>query len=314
MSDHEEKAPEVVAASGTPAGVVPAKVVAAKAAPANELPTFKEFLEKCSPDIAVVVTYRASGPHQGSYDRHTYYRLVAPELDLHCENCDGTRAFQYVGNDLTTLHNDVVFEELDYECKNCKEGHKFRKRFCIAVSGAGAVGPVQKIGEYPAYSPVTSRKVYDLIGDNHRELFLKGRRAELRGLGIGAFAYYRRIVDDQKDLIIDQLVKAAELLGASSNVLELFASAKAEDQFSNAIKKIKDALPKGLFIGGHNPLTILYDVLSDGIHDLSDEECLTHARTVRTLLIALADRVAEISKDEAKVKEAIGNFLNRKRK
>jgi len=93
----------------------------------------------------------------------------------------------------------------------------------------------------------------------------------------------------------------------------LFAKAKTEDQFTNAIKPIKDALPRALFIGDHNPLTILHDVLSDGIHDLSDAECLTHARTVRTLLIALADRISEISKEEAKVQEAIGTFLNRKR-
>jgi hypothetical protein len=207
-----------------------------------------------------------------------------------------------------------LFEELDYKCKNCKYGSETTKRFCLAVKGEGAQGLVQKIGEYPAYSPVTSRKVYDLIGENHREMFLKGRRAKLRGLGIGAFAYYRRIVDDQKDLIVDQLEKVAIRLGASTNVLKAFASAKAQDQFSGAIKEIKDALPPALFINGHNPLTILYDVLSDGIHDLSDEECLTYARTVRTLLIALAERISEISKDEAKVEEALGAFLTRKQK
>jgi hypothetical protein len=211
------------------------------------------------------------------------------------------------------LSSGVLFDELDYECKNCKEGEKFTKRFCIAVIGEGKAGAVQKIGEYPAFSPVTSRKVYDLIGENHRELFLKGRRAELRGLGIGAFAYYRRIVDDQKDVIIAQLEKVAERLGAPAAVLKVFGSARAQDQFSSAIKEIKDALPPALFISGHNPLTILYDVLSDGIHDLSDEQCLAHARTVRTLLIVLADRISEISKDEAKVQEAIGAFLSRKR-
>src|SRR5262249_22818376 len=47
--------------------------------------------------------------------------------------------------------------------------------------------------------------------------------------------------------------------------------------------------------------------LSDGIHDLSDE-CLAHARTVRTLLIALAERMSEITKDEAKVQDAVGAF------
>ena len=286
-----------------------------EAAQAKTLPTFKQFLETSPPDVEVIVTDRASGPHQArGYGGGTFFRLLEPELDLHCENCDGTRAFKCTNDFSATLSPGTVFEELDYQCKNCKDGERFSKRFCLAIIGEGVDGAVQKIGEYPAYNPITSRKVYDLIGENHRELFLKGRRAELRGLGIGAFAYYRRIVDDQKDMIIDRLEKVAKRLGASEPALRVFASAKAQDQFTSAIKEIKDALPSALFIAGQNPLTILYDILSDGIHDLSDEECLTHARTVRTLLIALADRISEISKDDAKVVQAIGAFLNRKQR
>jgi hypothetical protein len=291
----------------------PAAAATGEGAAAKQPPTLKEFLEKCPPDVELVVTDRTSGPYGSrGYGQPPFFRLRTPELDLHCENCGGTRAFKFTEEYAPVLSKGLKFEELDYECKNCKEDNKFRKRFCLAVLGEAQTGAVQKIGEYPAYSPVTSRKVYDLIGENHREMFLKGRRAELRGLGIGAFAYYRRIVDDQKELIIDQLENVAKRLGATPDVLEVFASAKNEDQFSNALKQIKDALPPALFVSGHNPLTILYDVLSDGIHDLSDEECLTHARTVRTLLIALADRMSEISKDEAKVKEAIGAFLSRR--
>ena len=289
---------------------------AEKTAPVKAPPTFKEFLETCPPDVEMIVTDRASGPyeHRG-YGSGKFLRLLTPELDLHCETCDGTRAFKCT-NEYGAVLGDhgPIFEELNYECKNCKDGIRFRKRFCLAIIGDGKQGAVQKIGEYPAYNPLTSRKVYDLIGENHRELFLKGRRAELRGLGIGACAYYRRIVDDQKDMIVDRLEKVAKRLGASEETLKIFASAKAQDQFTSAIKEIKDALPSALFIAGHNPLTILYDVLSDGIHDLSDEECLTHARTVRTLLIALADRISEISQDDAKVEQALGAFLNRKQK
>ncbi len=292
---------------------------AGAAAPAKALRTFKQFLETSPPDIEVIVSDRASGPHKnrgGGYSlgNARFFRLLTPELDLHCEKCNGTRAFKCTNEYAATLGYRAVFEELTYECKNCKDGDRFSKRFCLAIIGEGNEGPVQKIGEYPAYNPVTSRKVYDLIGENHRDLFLKGRRAELRGLGIGAFAYYRRIVDDQKDMIVDRLEKVAKRLGASEDALKVFANAKAQDQFTSAFKEIKDALPPALFIAGHNPLTILYDVLSDGIHDLSDEECLAHARTVRTLLIALADRISEISKDEAKVVQAIGTFLNRKQK
>jgi hypothetical protein len=145
-------------------------------------------------------------------------------------------------------------------------------------------------------------------------MFLKERRAELRGLGIGAFAYYRRIVEDQKAVIIEQLEEVAKRLRAPDEYLLLFAKAKTQTEFTCAINEIKDALPSALFVIGHNPLKLLHDLLSDGLHELSDEECLEHARAVRTLLVALADRISEISQDDAKVKEAVGAFLTRKQK
>jgi hypothetical protein len=145
-------------------------------------------------------------------------------------------------------------------------------------------------------------------------MFLKGRRAELRGLGIGAFAYYRRIVEDQKVVIIEQLEKAAKRLRVPEEYLLLFAKAKTQTGFTRAINEIKDAFPSALFIADHNPLKLLHDLLSDGLHELSDEECLEHARAVRTLLVALAERISEISRDEAKVKESLEAFLSRKQK
>jgi hypothetical protein len=145
-------------------------------------------------------------------------------------------------------------------------------------------------------------------------MFMQGRRAELRGLGIGAFAYYRRIVEDQKVVIIEQLEKVAKRLRAPDEYLLLFAKAKTQTEFTRAINEIKDAFPPALFIAEQNPLKLLHDLLSDGLHQLSDEECLGHARAVRTLLIALADRISEISRDETKVKESLAAFLSRRQK
>ena len=46
-----------------------------------------------------------------------------------------------------------------------------------------------------------------------RELFLIGRRAETQGMGIGAFAYYRRVVEEQKTRIFDKIIDVAKKLG-----------------------------------------------------------------------------------------------------
>ena len=51
----------------------------------------------------------------------------------------------------------------------------------------GTVGAL-KFGEFPAFGPPVPPRVLSLIGPD-KDLFLKGRRSEIQGLGVGAFAY-----------------------------------------------------------------------------------------------------------------------------
>jgi hypothetical protein len=39
------------------------------------------------------------------------------------------------------------------------------------------------------------------------ENFCAGRRAESQGIGIGTFAYYRRVFDNRRSRIIDGIIK-----------------------------------------------------------------------------------------------------------
>lgn len=41
-------------------------------------------------------------------------------------------------------------------------------------------------------------------------------------MGIGAFAYYRRVVENQKDRIIAEVAEVAQLLGSSPETNALF--------------------------------------------------------------------------------------------
>ncbi len=125
---------------------------------------------------------------------------------------------------------------------------------------------MQKLGELPPFGPPTPYRVFKLIGEAYRELFLQGRRAENKGLGIGAYAYYRRIVEHQKGRIIEEIRKVAEKLGESEQMLKALSDARTEKQFAKVIDLVKDAIPKSLLIDGHNPLLLLHDALSDGIH------------------------------------------------
>jgi hypothetical protein len=150
--------------------------------------------------------------------------------------------------------------------------------------------------------------MFSLLGTD-QEIFHKGRRAEAQGMGIGAFAYYRRVVENQKNRLIDEIIKVSKLLNADSAIVANLEAARKETQFHKAVQIVKDGIPDVLRISGHNPLTLLHAALSDGLHDQSDEECLTRAETIRLVLAELSERIAEALKDHKELNQAVSKLL-----
>src|SRR5262249_24114392 len=158
--------------------------------------------------------------------------LNAGDIQIHCasETCEGIRFFQAHKREiaLPTTNWENVF--LPYSCRNCQQTLKiYAVRLMHEKDGTG-MGRAVKIGEIPSFAPPTPARVISLIGPD-RDLFLKGRRAEIRGLGIGAFSYYRRVVENQKNRIIEEIARVAKKLGAKPDVLADFESALKETQF-----------------------------------------------------------------------------------
>jgi hypothetical protein len=145
-----------------------------------------------------------------------------------------------------------------------------------------------------------------------RDLFLKGRRAEIEGLGIGAFSYYRRIVESQKNRLLDEIIRVAGHIGANAHAIAALEAAKIEIQFSKAVDSVKDAIPPVLYIKGHNPLTLLHGALSECLHSASDEDCLVAANDIRLILIEFAERLSETMKEKKELDDALGRLVNRK--
>jgi hypothetical protein len=168
-------------------------------------------------------------------------------------------------------------------------------------------GQCYKFGEYPTYGPPTPTRLLRLFGKD-REIFLKGRRCENQGLGIGAFVYYRRVVESHKDQILDEIIKVANKV--APDLVPKFEEAKKQNQFLSAIETVKDAMPQALLINGHNPLTLLHSALSEGLHAQTDEQCLQLAHAVRVVLGDLAERIGQTLKDEAELNAAISRLMS----
>ncbi len=265
---------------------------------------FAEFLESQPPNSRGR-SEKIIGPRRNFSGRW----LSLPELRLHCpsEKCRGTRLF-HCGNEpqVSEAYTNVF---LQYVCRNCKGSLRTYALMIREVDGA--VLEVIKVGEHPPFGPPVPSKVISLIGPD-RDTFISGRRAENLGLGIGAFAYYRRVIENQWTRIVDEVIRVSETVGAEPAVIETLRRARTETQFAKAIDMIRDAVPESLKISGHNPLKLLHRALSEGLHANTDEACLELASSVRVVMTELAERIGQALKDEKELQDAVTRLMHRK--
>jgi hypothetical protein len=271
---------------------------------ADELPEmgWTSFLETYPPGSTVTITDLC---HIENNSR----KMRGPDLQLHCnsDHCRGTRFFSIDGAPGWLGSDELRQCFLEYSCRNCRATTKTFAIIAIALE-KGLSGLVVKVGEWPPFGPPTPSRLISMVGPD-RELFLQGRQAENMGLGIGAYAYYRRVVERQKDRLLDEIIRVAERTGAQKATLEALTAAKKEGQFSKAVDALKDTIPPALLIDGHNPLRLLHTALSEGIHDKSDSECLELATSIRVVLAELSERVGLALKDHAELKGAVSRLL-----
>jgi hypothetical protein len=276
--------------------------------------TMAEFLETIPPNQEFSITDLAIVQQLEPVALHYVH---TPEIQLHCpdEACNGTRFFRCVSEtqrlqELFGSGRKSVY--LSYRCSNCQRKGKIFS-LSVARHKGSESGVAYKFGEYPPFGPPTPSRLVKLIGPD-RELFLKGRRCENQGLGIGAFVYYRRVVEHQKARIFGEIIKVAKKLNTSDQTMAELEAARNETQFSKALSMVKEGIPQTLLINGHNPLLLLHGALSEGLHDRSDEECLELASSVRVVLAELAEHLAQALKDEAELDHALKTLLSTKDK
>lgn len=270
-----------------------------------------DFLESHPPGQLVEITDLATQTYNG---RTVIYSLNLPELRLHCNNdrCNGMRVFRSKSKFGPGLTPDEFQNEfIIYTCSNCQRLHKTYS-LAIQLSQDLETGKCCKYGEIPIFGPSTPSRLIRLFGPD-REEFLKGRRCENQGLGIGAFTYYRRVVENQKNRILEEIKRVVQKVNPKQELIAAFDSAISETQFQKAISIAKDGIPESLFINGHNPLGLLHSALSEGVHELTDAQCLELAESIRIVLTEFSERLGQALKDEAQLTGAVSKLLNRKK-
>lgn len=174
---------------------------------------------------------------------------------------------------------------LEYECTGC-----LKEKFLCWVEVEAQQKLIRKIGQVPPWSKRPDKNLEKLLS-THQDYYKKGLACESHGYGIGANAYYRRIVE----AVIDELLGSiTELIEPSEKerYLKAIEETKKTIVAQEKIALVKDLLPAVLRPDGMNPLLILHGSLSEGLHDETDEECLESAKHIREVLIFLVNQIA----------------------
>jgi hypothetical protein len=136
----------------------------------------------------------------------------------------------------------------------------------------------QKVGQFPALSADIPKELQKSLGEEAISLYRKALINRNHGFGLGAVAYIRRVVEDKTNELIEVAAKLAESNHVDPKIVESIRAAATERKtYDQKLKIAALVFPDSLRIHGVNPLNELYGLVSEGIHGLSEEECLAVA-------------------------------------
>lgn len=281
---------------------------AVKSAPAPVPPSIsmREFLEEKPPGSREFVN---DWVLERQYS--TELKLADP-IVLKCPLCDSQQNFSPVNSPTVGDRGKNTTDcFVIYKCRNCE---KFHKRYAITLRPKGKELPilVYKHGEDPAFGIGIPSELRQLLAAD-KLLLEKALQCEAASLGIGAFVYYRRILESMKGRLFDKVIEVAQKIDAGDEALTWLKAAKQDRQFTKSLDEIRSTGLHAIYIDGHNPLTLLFDEVSDGVHSGTDEENLMSAQRIRIVLGHLAGRLQALMLEQSEVKSAMAALLQAKK-
>jgi hypothetical protein len=207
-----------------------------------------------------------------AYDMFTKPLVV----DGYCPHCHKVATFSRSGGIVAPGQLDDVVEDTParYFEITCARDKKHTILFVFKLKNPS----IQKIGQYPSLADIANDE-----SRNYREVLKPNDSAELHraiglaahGVGIGSFVYLRRIFERLITQRFDEF-KAQE--GWKDND---FAGKRMDEK----IELLEDHLPEFLVRNKK-----VYAILSKGIHELEETECLNAFEMLKQALFLILDQ------------------------
>lgn len=156
---------------------------------------------------------------------------------------------------------------------------------------------IKKIGQYPSVADLSFPELKE-----YRKVLTKEDEKELKrsiglfaaGIGVGSFVYLRRI--------FERIIITASKQAIQEGKIEETEYNKAH--VDEKIKMLSDYLPKSLVTN-----TVFYGIISKGIHELSEDECLTYFPVMQSFIMMIL-RQRESMRREAEEEKKLATSLS----
>lgn len=205
--------------------------------------------------------------------------------------------FDYI--DSSSQYN--YFQHYSAQCQHCL---KFSIHFLLYIrSSPDGNIHFRKVGQYPPFEITPDPDLTKYLSEEDIDNYKKALICLSQNYGMGAFAYLRRIVQNEIETIVVDLSKIDR--PESEKIRDLISAYKKDHQMEKLISGIGPYMPSSFKGFGENPIKYLYNQLSGGIHDFTESECAEKADSINTVLTFVIKRLNDENSELKKVRDAL---------
>lgn len=234
-------------------------------------------------------------------------------IDCFCPYCDEPSIFVKISNGNQGIREKALAENsfkpdtaanlfdkpeifhLDFSCSRDPEHilniiYKVEKKTIVKIGQSPSLFDIQK-NDFKKYRKTLGNNFIDL----HRALLFY-----YSNFGVASFTHFRRIIENYF------LKNAYEIKRQQTDWND---TKYKESRFVEKLDILKDSLPKTLI---ENPR--LYSIVSKGIHELEEEECLLFFEAIKECIFSSLDDIIEENrkrKSQAKIKSELSRIDNK---
>ncbi|MES2041071.1 MAG: short-chain dehydrogenase [Pseudomonadota bacterium] len=256
----------------------------------KKLPTAEEFLFTHSLYEPVVLP-------GGSVDLAFEIVNFDNTVDAYCMEC-GTHSIFKRSSDMVT--SQQITNGANWTIFRCSRTNSHRIRFAtLAIRTPDNCISIQKIGQHPSLAELNLydvKKYSQTLDKSYYKEFTKAIGLAAHGVGVGSFVYLRRIFE----FLIEETHKIAAIEHSWDEAIY------NRSRMGEKIDLLKTQLPNFLVANKQ-----VYSILSKGIHELTEDECLKYFPVLKHGIEIILDaklRKNEEDKKIAATKLAIQNI------